>query len=474
MRLRLLIICLIMLIPYSALHASEFLQGGDCEIGESEVVSGTLYAFCRTLTIAGEVRGDILGAALNATISGQVQGSVMLAAGKLQVSGEIAEDIIFFGGILHVTPQATLQSPLSTVYSAALSTQIETSVPGNVGAIGYQLLIDAAVGGNVDFSGTSLRIASAIGGDVTASVGDRQSTGVGELQTLIQIVDSDVSLQPPGLMVTPEGWIGGTLHYSSPSPGDILGHVTETVYEQIIPDAAAIANQQDFGSAVGEYLRQVLREFLTLAIIGIVVVTLAPRSVNGPISAIRYRTLPSIGLGLLIFILSFPVLLISLILSLLLIAVISLLGVEQVTLITVFVLTALNFCGAVMFYFVALFFSRVMVATAIGRAVLSRVYHPRGRFFDAYIHLIVGALLLALVIALPYLGTVITAAAAFLGLGALVLHWQRPRRIAAAPASAASLEIVGRREALHLPPPPPEPPPGPGSDHLPEGFNWWQ
>lgn len=472
MRFRLLIICLLMLIPYSALHASEFLQGSDCEIGEGEIVDGTIYAACRTLVVAGEVRGDVLGIAVNATISGEIHGSVIMAAGKLQVSGEVDQDVIFFGGILHITPTATLNSPLSTVYSAAISTQIEAAVPGNVGAIGYQLLIEGPIGGNVDFSGTALLIDSTIGGDVTASVGDRQSGGVGELQTLIQLVDADVHLQTPGLTVTTEGWIGGTLSYRASSEGQILDHATEVVYEQVVPDAAAIANQQDFGSAVGEYLRQVLREFLTLALIGVAIVTLAPRSMNGPISAIRYRTLTSIGLGLLIFILSFPLLLISLLLSLLLIILISLLGVEQVTLITVFVLAALNFSGAVMFYFIALFFSRVMVATAIGRAVLSRVYHSRSRLVDAYVHLLVGALLLALVIALPYIGTVVTAAAAFLGLGALVLHWQRPRRLQAA-AARSPIDLVTPQDSPQLPPPPPESPSGPGSEHLPEGFNWW-
>ncbi|MBE2181979.1 MAG: hypothetical protein IAE89_01020 [Anaerolineae bacterium] len=473
MRFRLFVICLFMLIPFGSLHASEFLQGSDCEISEEEVVNGTLYAICRTLTVAGEVRGDILGAAVNVTISGQVQGSTMIAAGKLEVSGEIAEDVIFFGGILHITSDATLKSPLSTVYSAALSTQIDARVPGNVGAIGYQLLIYGTVGGNVDFSGTTLRIAAPIGGDVTASVGDRQSNGVGELQTLIQLVDSDVTLQPPGLIVLPEGWIGGTLRYRSPSEGEILGHVTTIVYERVIPDTAAIASQQDIGGAIGEYLRQVLREFLTLAIIGVVVVTLAPRSINGPISIIRYRTLTSIGLGLLIFILSFPMVLISILLSLLIILIISLLGVEQITLIITLVMVAINFSGAVMFYFIALFFSRALVATAIGRAALSRVYRPKGRLTDSYIYLLAGAFLLSLVIALPYIGTVVTGAAAFLGLGALVLNRQRlPKR---QPAATQGVRAgIGRRPEIPQLPPPLESPPGPGTERLPDGFNWWQ
>lgn len=49
-----------------------------------------------------------------------------------------------------------------------------TSIPGNIAAAGYQLVLNGDVGGEVNFWGSGLAINAAVGGDVDAVVGDLQ------------------------------------------------------------------------------------------------------------------------------------------------------------------------------------------------------------------------------------------------------------------------------------------------------------
>ncbi len=138
-------------VPWSVASARDTLQGVDCTLPADRVVEGNLYALCRTLVIEGTVRGDVVAAALNASISGEVQGSVYLAAARMTVSGVVHDDVHFIGGVAHLQPESRLLSPRSSLYSAALSTHVQSPIAGSVTAIGYQLVIDAAVGGDVDF-----------------------------------------------------------------------------------------------------------------------------------------------------------------------------------------------------------------------------------------------------------------------------------------------------------------------------------
>ncbi|MBW4439017.1 MAG: polymer-forming cytoskeletal protein [Pleurocapsa minor GSE-CHR-MK-17-07R] len=457
------------LFTVGSVSARDVLRGDACTVDADEVIGQTLFATCRSLDIAGTVNGDVVAAAVTVTISGTVRGSVYIGAGKLTLTGTVEGDVHFGGGVLEMTTPALLTSQDSTVYSAALSSSIDAPVPGDIGAIGYQLIVNSAVGGNIDYAGTALRITSAVGGFVTASVGDRQTAGVSELESLIQLVDTNVSLAQPGLEVTESGWIGRTLAYSAPSPASLLGTVPQVDYNEIVADAALIANQSDLGSAVAAYVRQVLREFITLFLIGAVALVLAPRTLTAPIITIRMRPIPSLGVGLLSFILSFPVLLITLLLSLLIVLVVSLLGVEQVTALTAIILAVLNISGGAVFYFVALFISRVIVAIAIGRVASRLLWTPRGRPLEGMAHLAIGSLLLSLVIAFPYAGTVVTAIAAFMGLGGVITHLQRPNvRVA-----------VSSGDLLRRSPPLPSAPldesaSGAGTDNLPAGFRWWE
>jgi hypothetical protein len=452
--------------PLASADASDVLQGADCIVEAGTTVEGNIYALCRTLVINGTVEGDVFAAAVSANVTGRVNGSLYVAGGRLRLSGEVTGKVHFGGVILHILPEARLGDVASSIYSAAVSTHLEAPLPGNIGAIGYQLVIDAPVGRQIDFSGSALRVNSTVGGSITASVGDRQNTGVQELQWLIQLVDPNVTLQPPGLVVTADAVVSGTITYAAPSPGLIDGQTGDVIFNPIVPDGDLTADQ-DFGMAVRTYFELAIREFVTLFLIGAVVLTIAPRFVQSPIGLARRHTLTSISAGLLAFILSFPVLLLAVMISLLIVLLVSLIGYDSITLLTVVIALAVNLAGIVLFYFVALFISRVIISLAIGRVLLRPVYQSRNRMIDAYAQLAAGALALALLTALPYVGAFVTALSALLGFGAMITALQQPSR--------RTVEAAIQRPVPEqtLPPPPRDGPP-PGMSNLPDGFDWWK
>ncbi|MFQ3566033.1 MAG: polymer-forming cytoskeletal protein [Aggregatilineales bacterium] len=471
------VIVVLLLSQAQFVSARELLSDTDCVLAADEAIEGSLFAACRSLVIEGRIEGDLIAAAVMAQINGIVTGNVFMLAGQLDVRGTIGRDLHFAGPLLHLHPEAVFSDERGSLYAFSLSTHLEgAAVPGIVLGGGYQLLIHGPVGGNIDYWGSALVIDSTVGGEVNASVGDPSSTGVAQLRTLLRPFQFDVTLADPGLLVTQQSMVMGVLIYSAPAPGTILATLpNEAVFIQTNTQTIiAPPEGTSFVEGLRLYLGQTIREYITIALIGIFTLLVAPRSMQAPVNVVAFRSPPSLGIGLITFIISFPLLLIIIVFSTLAILLLSLLNVQDLTLVAVVVLTMLSVGSASLFYFFAIFISRVVVSLAIGRLILRRRRAEPVKRRDMMISLFVGVGLLSLVVSLPLVGWIFNAIAAFLGLGALMLLLQeqvRESRRAAPPHELPS----DPHEARRLPPPlVVDEPRLPGTDNLPEGFNWWK
>ena len=116
----------------------------------------------------------------------------------------------------------------------------------------------------------------------------------------------------------------------------------------------------------------------------------------------------------------------------------------------------------------------MIVCIALGRFFVRLLLGDRSERAVTFISLFVGVILLSLISSLPYIGFVVNAVAAFLGLGAILIFVQRQIELTR---QAASLppEPTHPEEARQLPPPAIDDMPlAPGADNLPEGFRWWK
>lgn len=470
------------MIGRSPAEAREIRQGDQCIIGVNETIQGDLFALCRTLNIQGHVAGNIIGAATNAQISGIVDGDVYIAAGQLDVTGTLAGDLHFAGPVLRILSNTLFTSEKAHLVSLSLSTTLFEGVtlPGSIMAGGYQLVLNGMTGGEVSFWGSALTLNGSVQGDVNATVGDPQSNGVSQLQTLLTRF-WDIALINPGLNVTQQGNIGGSLHYSGPVEGNVKGRIAgENDFNPTLsqPDLNQIITEQESTSL---YLSQVGQEFIVLTLIGMIGLFFLPRQFQNPLRHIYSRPLPSVGFGLLAFIVSFPIVLMILLFIVILIVVMILLRLDSLVAALLSVaLVGTWGSGVTVFYLTAIFISRVMLCLVIGRAIVSLARREENTLRMSLISLVVGVFILSTIMSLPVIGLIISAVAAFLGLGAILISIQ--------------MQFSAYRETLvSLPPrmprftggtienprslPPPtlsDEPKQPGMENLPEGFEFWK
>lgn len=482
----LFVLLVFMLLSVGSVSARDVVQGDQCRVPARQTIQGDLFVLCRTLELDGVVEGNLIGAATTAQINGRVEGSLYLVAGELTLSGEIGESVHFIGPALRIASEARLSASGADVLSLSLSTLLEPNarIPDSIIAVGYQLVLNGAVDGEVNFWGSALNIAGSVARDVNATVGNSETTGVAELQTLLTFLPVDVNLERPGLRIAEAAQIGGVLSYSAPVPGIIDATLGEPpVFTEIdtSPDLAQIADivqTEDAGRELGIYLGRVLREFFSLFLVGGLVLLFSPNGFNAPLRSLSSRPLPSVGFGLLTFVISFPLLAILVFSSVLIIVALGLLQLGDLTIATTVVLGVINLAIGALFYFIAIFVSRSLVSVGLGR-ILLRVLRPGSAFrHNMPVQLAVGSLVLAFLFSLPALGWLLSAVAAFLGLGALLNDLQgqiEARRRPQVTRPGGQIALPSRSaEARNYPPPMLDGgQQAPGMENLPAGFRWW-
>jgi hypothetical protein len=473
---------IVLLLIVGGASATEIIQQEFCTIPADRVVEGNLYVLCRELTLDGTVHGNVIGLAYVARINGTVDKNVYLGAAELDVVGSVGDDLHFAGLSLNIEPNSEL--PNADLFFFGLSAALKNAaeITGQIVAVGYQLVVDGTVGEGIDFWGSSLNIGGEVAGNIEASVGDATDQNVAsQLETFLLPFQLNVELFNSGLLVQEQAEIGGVLTYRAPSQGQIFAELDNPpVFVPNITNSAflELVEQQDSQRALQLYLNQVIREFTTLGLLGVVGLLVIPGFVKRPIRAVRRQPITSFGVGLLSFILSFPVALIVLILSLLIILILALLRLDGVIVAGGIILGIVNIGGTSLFYFVAIFISRMIMAVALGR-VLTAGLVPSSTVRSWYISLGVGVLILAVLSSLPQVGWVANALALFFGLGAILTVIQAEfRSIGDEPLRTAPVYYPSTQTSTKPAPPVNRPAPlleerasSPGMDNLPGGFD---
>jgi hypothetical protein len=239
------------------------------------------------------------------------------------------------------------------------------------------------------------------------------------------------------------------------------------------------------GRSLNRYLDSVIREITTLGVIGVIGLLVAPHLLQAPLRDLQARPLSNLGVGMLSFLLSFPIMLIAAVITLVILFILSLFRLQGVMVAGAIILGLVDLGGASLFYFVAIYLARVVVCLAVGRIVVQAAVGDDGSQRIVYISLIAGVAILAVTASLPFVGWLFNAVALFLGLGAILTvlqhQWQRFRETTPTPVTYPAgypltfPPLPSRSEdARHIPPPiidDSDVPPG--LDNLPDGFTWW-
>lgn len=427
-RRRALLLLLFLTLCAGFTTAREVMQNSQCVIEADQVVQDTLFVLCDDLIIYGEVDGHVIGAAVRAHIHGTVAGNLYLVGAALTIDGMIAGDVHYLGASLQVLAQPAdadkAVSPLqSSLFALTLSTTLDagTRVPGSVIGAGYQLVLNGAVGREVNYWGSALVVNGPIAGNVYASVGDRTTDG-SQIETLLLPLGLDLRLTTPGLLVAANGRIEGELIYGGPQEAIIEGAV-QNAPQYSPPPVVSLQNLEEPG-VITLFFDNFLREASTLLVIGVVILLFVPNLLQTPLTNLRQRPFASFSVGMLSFILSFPVVTALLLLNVAVVALPLVIGLSGVALAAGVLMGLFNVGSISIFYFIAIFVARVIVALGIGRLVL-RIFRrgrrrPPGVRPRVFLALIIGVAILALFSSLPTVGLLVNGAAVFFGLGTVI------------------------------------------------------
>ena len=459
----------------SRVEASDGMRGDKCVVAENEVIVEDFYFFCRILDVRGTIDGDLIGAAMQITIhdTGVVTGDLWVGGGKLSIAGTVGDDIHFGGLTLGVEDEAHFPNNRTDVFSVALNTEIkdEAILPGDLLVYGYQVQVEGTIGGDIDFGGEALIIEGAVAGRVDAEVGDpRRNTDVPGLPIY------DISFSNPGLRIAEGAYIGGDLAYRSVRlneipPGVVQGRIR---FEQVggQPDITKVERTDDAAKILRNYAIASVRDMLTLILLGAIGLRAIPNVIRQPAQTVRRRTVPTIGWGLITFMLSIPVVIIVLVIGLILLTILYLIKLNELTIMigVGLLIVSTGLVGSL--GFLMFFMSRVVISFMFGQLVYRLVLRSPepGTLRRWLTTLVFGAVIYALItnVPLPAMGLIIELIAALAGVGAVVMYLRElintsalfSRAEAPEPAPVITVPSLPREEAA----------PVPGMSNLPDGF----
>lgn len=340
------------------------------QTGENIAITGTLqddlYAAGQTVSVAGTVDGDVAAAAQSVTLGGKVTGGVLVAGQDVRVGGTVGRTVRAAGQTVNID---------SVVGIDVVVAGEEINVPQQV-RIGRDLL---AAGQNVHVAGDVGRFLRVVGDTVV--VAGRVGKGL--------------RVDARQLTIMPSARIEGDVRYSALLPID----VREGAFIKGKTERVPRPPQREFrvlGVSIEYFIR--LWEGLALLLIGLVIVTVAPKGTREVATNALKRFPLSLGAGLLLCVLV-PILATALMVTVIGIP----LAVALVLLLAALVYPAMAF-----------------VATAIGRVLLAPIGRGKVRPMSIHLTVGVGTVILAVLFAVPF-GWVVRLLAMVTGLGALAL-----------------------------------------------------
>ncbi|MCC6800838.1 MAG: hypothetical protein IT325_12030 [Anaerolineae bacterium] len=461
----------------SRVEASDGMRGDRCVVAETDYIVEDFYFLCRVLEVRGTIDGDLLGIGSEVHIypTATVTGDVWVAGGRLRVEGAVGDDLHFAGMNVLISEKARISGERTDLLALALNVEImpDAHLPGDLLVYGYQAEINGLVGGDVDFSGESLTIQGRVGGRIDASVGDwRRDTDIPGLPVY------NISFNDPGLAIGDTAFIGGDLNYEAPSrrpipPGVVQGRIT---YDAVVsqPDITNLGEADNAARLARGYASSVLRDVITLLLIGAPVLILWPSFITQPAQHIRRRTIPAAGWGLVAFMLAFPFSVILIVLSLIVLALLLAISLEELAIIAGAGMLIGNLAFIAGFGFLLLYMGRVVVSFAIGYLVL-RFIRPRpdgSPLRRSLWSLAAGVLVYTLLTnaPVPPLGLIFELVTALAGVGAVVMFLRTWFYNVRTPEEVPVVIPAETQEAALAPSFAEEYAGQPGMDNLPEGF----
>jgi cytoskeletal protein CcmA (bactofilin family) len=405
-----------------------------------EDVDDDLYVFAGSITVDATVHGDLIATGGEVVVNGVVEGDLWAAGGKIYVNGTVTDDVRIAGSDLQVGPNGHVGDD---VFAAGFGFAAEpnSSLASDVFVAGYQALLNGQIGGNVKAALAGLEISGHIVGDVQAEVAEpdpefeqfsmfmrmwspympAQIVGPGLRISDKAQIDGELTYTSPVTVQIPEGAVSGPIVYQTPVPEE------EEPPEVQVPEVPAGA--LTLAAIVGWFARWLLgmvRNFVTLLIIGVLILWLIPNWLKEVVRHWKERPVQSLGWGaaaLLAFFVAVPALFMVMILLDVIVGLATLGGLIFPITGIIMVLEGALVVG---FSIVSIYITKVAFGYLIGWLILKRTASDVLDKAMGVVPLLIGLAIFAVVRSIPVLGGFFSFLVTIFGLGAIwLLAWVR-------------------------------------------------
>ena len=409
-------------------------------IEEGEIIDDDLFIGADIVEINGTVNGDVFAGGNIVRVNGTINGSLATGAQTILVNCKVSGSI--YAGSMTITLGPDSEIGRNMFYGGFNLSAEEGSVIHRDLLVGaYQVLLSGEVGRDVRASVGALEIDGVIGNDVRAEVGSPSDGQPPQMNPSPSGIDTIV---PSGIRVSEEAEIGGSLYYKSSEnqsksiaitpPGGI-----EFEYDpQVAPKTDSPDPDEIRSRLVGAWLLKQVRIFITLMLLGGLVVWQLPGLLNKVGGKVEKEVMPSLGWGLVsIMVVYLGAFLVGglILAGAIFFGVVTLGELSRVILTVGFSSLGLIMAG---FGLLVSYGSKLVVAYLVGK-LLVKWLAPK--YEDQPIWpMLVGVFLYTLLRAIPFIGLVIGVSATLIGIGAMWLTYRDHGKPESVDAQAASAE----------------------------------
>ena len=381
--------------PDITIEADEVFEDDVFLAGEDILVEGTiigdLFAVGETITITGTVEGNVVATGTVVSISGMVDGTVLIGGYSAVIEpGAVISRNVYFGGF-------------------NLELQEEALIERSLYAGGYQMLLSGQVDRNVVAGAGAFAADGTIAGDLVLEVGDPNSQ-VPNVQFGEPINMYEVEMLEPGLYLEDDVVRGDVDYRFSYMYMDIDTDFDIDV-ERFTEDVMSFF--------VTEHLRRRVGDFVTILLLGALVLYLTKGWLIKAVDEIKANALRDTGAGLLVFLLYLPVVFVLFVVLGLVVALGSFLtfGTFAGELIA---FTGIGFTGVLAaFGLLVTYGTKIVFSYLVGRWILDKGSQVN---FESYWHhfgaLALGAFLYEVLRIVPFFGWLLAVILAIIATGA--------------------------------------------------------
>lgn len=411
-------------------------SGDNITIEADEVINDDLYVTAANFTLEGTVNGDLIVFGQTITINGTVNGDLMAAGQSVVINGTVTGDARIAGSALQLGKAASINEDL-VAGGASLETKDGSTIGGELVFGSGQTLLAGDVTGDVLAGTGSLELRGEFGGDVTVEVGDAgQNNGPSPSMYMPNVSISIPSVQP-GFTVSDEAKIKGNLKYTQSKDikfpaGVVDGKITRT---EPVADTTYVKAPPTVAQKAVSWSLGLLRTMVTLILFGLLLGWLLPSFMKNLMDKLQSQPAASLGWGVVAYAAFFFVILLVVVIMILggiFFGVLTLSGVSG-TIIWVGILAIFELI--VGFVLVTSFLTKILVAWLSGKWIINR-FNPALAEHKVW-PLVLGVIIIALLLDLPFVGWLFGLIVMFLGLGALWFWgrdlWQARKTISNVP-----------------------------------------